>query len=117
MFRIGGMHVERGPELIDYLVVVYRRRWFIVSGTLLITLVAVGATFLMTSYYMTEATLLVSQSKVSAQGMDPPRPYSEVESYVALFENNSIAIQAVERFGLRQAPWSLTLPKFGRLIR
>ena len=109
--------MEGRPELIDYLAVLNRRRAFILSGTLLITAVAVLTTFVMTSYYMTEATVMVSPSKVSSEGMEPPRPYIEVESYVSLFENNSIELQAIERFGLREAPWGLTLPKFRRLVR
>jgi uncharacterized protein involved in exopolysaccharide biosynthesis len=108
--------MERRPELIDYIAVVSRRWRFILGGTLLLTASAVLATLLMTPYYATEATLLVARSKVSAEGKDPPRHASEVDSYLSLIENNSIYLEAIEEFGLRETPWRLTLPKFSRLV-
>ena len=67
-------------------------------------------------YYTTEATLLVARSKVAAEGKDPPRSYTDVESWLSLLENRSIELSAMQEFGLRDVPWKLTLPKFGRLI-
>jgi uncharacterized protein involved in exopolysaccharide biosynthesis len=108
--------MEQRPELIDYLRVVFRRWRFIAGWTALLTAASVLATFVMTPYYTTEATLLVSWSKVSSEGKEPPRSYADVESYLALLENRSIELDAMEHFHLRGKPWELTLPKFSRLV-
>lgn len=109
--------MERSPELIDYISVVFRWWKFILTGTLIITALAVVSTFVMTPYYTTEATVLVSKSKVAEEGKEPDTTYTEIESYTTLLENNSAALAAMDKFRLREAPHEMTLRSFQRLLK
>jgi uncharacterized protein involved in exopolysaccharide biosynthesis len=109
--------MERRPELIDYINVLFRWWRFILAGTLLITTLAVLATFLITPEYTTQASVLVVKSKVAEEGKEPSHTPTSIESYISLLDNNTIYLRAMERFRLREKPYEMKLKHLQKSLK
>jgi uncharacterized protein involved in exopolysaccharide biosynthesis len=96
----------------EYVLVLWRRRWLILGATLLCGLAAFTAGKLSPPVYEASVKLLVAQSKTVGAG--EIAPVVSVATFRALVENQSLAAQVVSEFKLDQPPMRMTPESFLR---
>ena len=103
----------RDVELIDYLQVLWKWKWILVGGTLLAGLIACAAVAFMPRSYKATVTLLIAESKIPPpQGSDPATTRISPETFEEMIKSQSVAAEAIQRFGLTTRSPALTPERF-----
>jgi uncharacterized protein involved in exopolysaccharide biosynthesis len=85
-----GRMPEYEIEIVDYIKILWRRKWLILLGTLLVVLITGGVSFLMTKTY--QSTGIVKLGKIEGVLIDSPnivRARIEYTPYAAMFIKSS----------------------------
>src|SRR5437660_4991 len=106
-------------ELIDYLRILWKWKWSIIGGTLLFVLLGLVFSMSATKTYKATATLLVAESKIPPpQGAGGGATNSVIspETFEAILNNQSLAVEAIHHFGLEKTSPPMTPERFRRIV-
>ena len=108
---------EHEPELIDYLLVLWRWKTLIVLGTVVAAAAALAVSFVMPKVYEATTTLMVLKSKFgSDQLLGPQQLAFTAKTYEGIVKNSGALSEALVKFKLTQPPYNLKRRDFQRLV-
>jgi len=103
---------EREIELIDYLRVLARWKWLILTGTLAIALLAFVTSMKGSRRYEASVTLLATESKIPRPEGGEALRVLPPETFEAIIRSQSLALETILQFELNKAPFALTPARF-----
>lgn len=101
-------------ELIDYLNTLWKWKWLILVGTLAVAAIALAVRLGGGRTYEATATLLIAESKVPRPegGEGAGKPGISPETFEAMIKSQTLALQAIQQFGLDKEPFAMTPIRF-----
>jgi len=103
---------DDGINLMDYVLALWRRRWLVAAGTLVVGAAALVLGLVAQPTYEATVKLIVAPPKTTQAGETSPTV--TIASFRALMENQTIAAKVIGEFGLDKPPLRLTA---ARLLR
>ena len=113
---------EYTVELIDYLMVIWKRKMLIIVGTLAcMAATAVVVSFMLPEVYEASVIFLLEESKIPqervvSQYLNPIIFETYGKTYEGVIKNRAAMNQAIKKFQLDKEPYEFTLGGFGTLI-
>src|SRR5262245_44174107 len=110
---------EHEVELIDYLHILWTWKRSIIVGTMLFMLIGLVLSMVATKTYKATATLLVAESKIpplQAVGGGPANSGISPETFEAILNSQSLAVEAIHHFGLEKTSSVMTPERFRRTV-
>lgn len=105
------------PELIDYLLVLWRWKALIVLGTVLAAATALAVSFIIPKTYEATAKLMVTRSKFgSDQLLGPQQVALTAKTYEGIIKNPGALTDAIEKFKLAAPPYELKMRDVDRAV-
>jgi len=105
------------PELIDYLLVLWRWKTLIAIGTVVAAAAALAVSFAMPKVYEANATLMVLKSKFgSDQLLGPQQLALTAKTYEGIIKNPGALSEAIAKFKLGEPPYDLKVRDLERRV-
>jgi capsular exopolysaccharide synthesis family protein len=102
-------HLPREPHLRDYLLVLQKHQWLILSFVLTVVTIVTIATFRMQPVFEATARIEIDRENTSIlpfQGPDPYGMYVDLENYIEtqakILQSETLALQTIQSAGLAQ---------------
>jgi uncharacterized protein involved in exopolysaccharide biosynthesis len=106
------------PELIDYLLVLWRWKLLIALGTVVAAAMALAVSFAMPKVYEANATLMVLKSKFgSDQLLGPQQLALTAKTYEGIIKNPGALSEAIAKFKLGEPPYDVKVRDLERLVQ
>jgi len=109
---------QHEPELIDYLLVLWRWKLLIALGTVVAAAMALAVSFAMPKVYEANATLMVLKSKFgSDQLLGPQQLALTAKTYEGIIKNPGALSEAIAKFKLGEPPYDVKVRDLERLVQ
>jgi uncharacterized protein involved in exopolysaccharide biosynthesis len=109
---------QHEPELIDYLLVLWRWKLLIALGTIVAAAAALAVSFVTPKVYEASATLMVLRSKFgSEQLLGPQQLALTAKTYEGIIKNSGPLSEAIAKFQLGEPPNDLKVRDLERAVQ
>lgn len=101
-------------ELIDYLDTLWKWKFLILVGTLVVFSTAFAVSMMASRTYEARVLLLVTGSKIARleSGEGTGKPELSPEAFEAMIKNQTLAFQTIQQFGMDKEPFAMTPTQF-----